>query len=160
MHRRIQVAHPSGPAVNIGEAAKASNVSAKMIRYYERVGLIPRASRAASGYRVYTEDDVHLLRFLRRARDLRFSVDEMRGLLSLWRDRDRASADVKQAALSHIAELEETVAGIREVIATLRNLANECDGDDRPDCPIIDRLASGDPTKKARRRLGRKAFGL
>lgn len=133
--------------MKIGEAAKASSVSTKMIRYYESVGLIAAASRADTGYRIYSEDDVHVLRFLRRARDLGFAVAEMHELLALWRDSGRASADVKRAALSHIAKLEATVAGLGEMIVTLRQLADACDGDERPECPIIDDLASSHASK-------------
>ncbi|MCX8254959.1 MAG: Cu(I)-responsive transcriptional regulator [Beijerinckiaceae bacterium] len=145
--------------MNIGEAAKASSVSTKMIRYYERVGLIDAASRADSGYRIYCEDDVHVLRFLRRARDLGFSVAKMHELRALWQDCDRASADVKSAALAHIAKLEATVAAIGEMIVTLRKLADACEGDERPDCPIINDLAASRPAKEHVRRGRSQPFG-
>jgi MerR family copper efflux transcriptional regulator len=124
--------------MNIGEASKASGVSSKMIRYYEQIGLITPAHRTQSSYRTYTENDIHTLRFIRRARDLGFSVEQMKTLLALWRDRSRASADVKALALDHIAELERKAAAIAAMTSTLKHLANHCHGDDRPDCPIIE----------------------
>ena len=130
--------------MNIGEAARVTGVSAKMIRYYEGIGLIPKVGRTEAGYRVYSEQDTHLLRFVRRARDLGFSVEQIGELLALWRDRDRASVDVKQLALEHIRDLEERVARMMEMVATLRHLAEHCHGDQRPDCPIIDELAESD----------------
>lgn len=126
--------------MNIGDAARASGVSAKMIRYYEETGLIPAVARTAAGYRVYSDADVHMLRFVRRARDLGFSVEGIRELLGLWRDRDRQSADVKRLALAHIAELREKSRKLEEMAATLETLAACCQGDDRPDCPILSEL--------------------
>ena len=137
--------------MNIGQAATASGVSAKMIRYYESVGLTRPVVRTESGYRVYSDDDVHTLRFIRRSRDLGFSVEQIAGLLALWQDRDRSSADVKRIALGHVAELERKVAGLKQMIATLRHLSACCHGDDRPDCPILDDLALEPPAKPARR---------
>ncbi|AZO79392.1 MULTISPECIES: Cu(I)-responsive transcriptional regulator [unclassified Bosea (in: a-proteobacteria)] len=128
--------------MNIGQAAEASGVSAKMIRYYEQIGLIEPPARSQSGYRVYTEPNVHTLRFVRRARSLGFSVDETGALLALWRDRSRASADVKQLALKHVAELEEKAAALQAMAATLRHLASNCHGDQRPDCPILDKIGA------------------
>ncbi|MBX4970733.1 Cu(I)-responsive transcriptional regulator [Rhizobium binae] len=128
--------------MNIGEAAKASGVSAKMIRYYEQIGLITPAHRTQSSYRTYTDNDVHTLRFVRGARDLGFSVEQMRTLLALWRDRTRASAGVKAIALEHVAELERKAAAIIAMTKTLKHLASHCHGDDRPDCPIIDEIAN------------------
>lgn len=128
--------------MNIGEAASASGVSAKMIRYYETIGLIAAPDRSAAGYRRYGNADVHTLRFIRRARDLGFSVDEMRSLLALWRDRSRASADVKALALAHVGELEKRIAELRGMADTLSHLARHCHGDDRPDCPILADLAA------------------
>lgn len=128
--------------MNIGEAAKASGVSAKMIRYYEQTGLIPQADRTASGYRDYSDKDVHVLRFVRRARDLGFSVAEIDGLLQLWRDRNRQSADVKRIALDHIADLRRKIAEMEQMAATLETLASCCSGDGRPDCPILADLES------------------
>lgn len=127
--------------MNIGEAAKASGVSAKMIRYYEQIGLITPAHRTEASYRTYGETDIHTLRFIRRARDLGFSVEQMRSLLALWRDHSRASADVKALALAHIAELERKQAAIAAMTATLKHLASHCHGDDRPDCPILEGFA-------------------
>ena len=129
--------------MNIGEAAKASGVSAKMIRHYEDSGLIPKTKRTMSGYRVYGETDVHLLRFIRRARDLGFSLAEIRTLVGLWGNRRRASADVKRLATKHVAELDAKIAEMQAMRRTLVNLAEHCHGDDRPDCPILDDLASG-----------------
>lgn len=123
--------------MNIGQASDASGISAKMIRYYESIGLIGPASRSDSGYRRYSDDDLHTLRFIRRARNLGFSVEQMHELLALWRDRSRASADVKRIALEHVAELERKAAELREMADTLKHLAHHCHGDDRPDCPII-----------------------
>lgn len=129
--------------MNIGQAAKASGISAKMIRYYESVGLVAQAGRAANGYRDYDAADVQRLRFIRRARDLGFSLDRIGGLLALWSDQGRHSADVKALALAHIAELEGRAAELNAMIGTLRKLARACDGDQRPDCPIIDELQAG-----------------
>lgn len=128
--------------MNIGEAAAASGVSAKMIRYYEEVGLIAPAGRSAAGYRRYAGADVQTLQFLRRARSLGFSVAQMRELLALWRDENRASGDVKRLALAHAAQLEEKAQAIAEMSRALRHLAERCGGDNRPDCPIIDGLAT------------------
>lgn len=127
--------------MNIGEAAKASGVSAKMIRYYEQIGLITPAHRTEASYRTYGETDIHTLRFIRRARDLGFSVEQMRSLLALWRDHSRASADVKALALAHIAELERKQAAIAAMTATLKHLVSHCHGDNRPDCPILEGFA-------------------
>lgn len=129
--------------MNIGQAATASGISAKMIRYYESVGLIPTAKRADSGYRVYSNDDVHTLQFIHRARSLGFSVDRMRDLLSLWQDRSRASADVKAVAMAHAAELDEKILALQTMRDTLTHLAEHCHGDARPDCPILEDLAEG-----------------
>lgn len=127
--------------MNIGEAAAASGVSAKMLRYYERVGLIAPAQRSAAGYRRYADHDIQALRFLRRARSLGFSVTQMRELLALWRDQGRASADVKRLALSHAAALEQKARAIAEMSRALRHLADQCEGDHRPHCPILEELA-------------------
>ncbi len=127
--------------MNIGQAAKLSGVSAKMIRYYEQVGLIPQASRSEAGYRTYSLPDVHSLRFIRRSRDLGFSVKQISALLVLWYDRDRASADVKAMALAHVAELQAKIAELQAMAQTLNHLADHCHGNDRPDCPILAELA-------------------
>lgn len=129
--------------MNIGTAAKASGLSAKMIRYYEDIGLIAAPARTTAGYRVYDAADVHRLRFIRRARDLGFSVDRMAELLALWADRNRTSADVKRVALAHVAELEQRMTHLAEMAATLRHLAHTCHGDARPECPIIETLSGG-----------------
>ena len=129
--------------MNIGEAAKASGVSAKMIRYYESIGLIPSAGRTASGYRVHTMTDVQLLRFIRRARDLGFPVERIEELLALWQDRSRQSADVKRIALEQIAGLETRIREMQAMMDTLRQLADACCGDHRPDCPILADLLEG-----------------
>ena len=126
--------------LNIGQAAAASGVSAKMIRHYEEIGLVPGAKRTASGYRVYKEADVHMLRFVRRARDLGFSMDEIRGLLELWRNRRRASGDVKRLVQKHVAGLEARIAELEAMRRTLADLATHCHGDARPECPILDDL--------------------
>lgn len=128
--------------MNIGQAAEASGVSAKMIRYYEATGLIPKTVRTEAGYRVYSDNDVHTLRFIRRARDLGFSVEQIADLVSLWRDRQRASKDVKRVAMEHVGVLERKIAELQQMAATLRHLAQHCHGDSRPDCPIIESLAS------------------
>ncbi|WP_025662535.1 Cu(I)-responsive transcriptional regulator [Rhizobium sp. IBUN] len=128
--------------MNIGQAAKASGVSAKMIRYYEQIKLITPAHRTESSYRTYADNDIHTLRFIRRARDLGFSVEQMKTLLALWRDRSRASADVKSIAMEHIAELERKAAAIHAMTETLKHLSNHCHGDERPDCPIIEEFAN------------------
>ena len=128
--------------MNIGETARASGVSAKMIRHYEGIGLIRTSIRTRSGYRQYHERDVHLLRFIRRARDLGFSLEQIRQLLSLWDDPGRASADVKHLAEAHIADLDARIAALSEMRATLVALAQACHGDHRPDCPILQGLAA------------------
>lgn len=127
--------------MKIGEAAEASGVSAKMIRHYEAHGLTPKAGRTQSGYRMYDAGDVHVLRFIRRARDLGFTVNEIRTLLGLWNNRRRASGDVKRLATKHIADLDAKIAGLQAMRRTLTTLAHNCHGDERPDCPILDDLA-------------------
>jgi MerR family copper efflux transcriptional regulator len=126
--------------MNIGEAAALSGVSAKMVRHYESLGLLPKVSRSDSGYRQYGEREVHTLRFIRRARDLGFSMAEIAELLKLWQNRRRASSDVKRIALSHVADLDRRMAEMAAMKQSLARLAACCHGDDRPDCPILDEL--------------------
>ena len=126
--------------MNIGEAARASGVSAKMIRYYEETGLIPPAGRTGSGYRTYGPKEVQVLRFVRRARDLGFPMEKVADLLALWRDRGRASADVKRLAEDQIEALETRIREMVEMKAVLEHLAHSCAGNERPDCPILDDL--------------------
>src|ERR1700710_1346316 len=127
--------------MNIGEAARASGVTAKMIRYYESVGLLEPVARTTAGYRVYGVQEVHALRFVRQARRLGFLVDDIRKLLALWQDRKRASADVKAIALQHVTELDLRIAEMTEMRNPLAHLAQHCHGDERPDCPILESLA-------------------
>ena len=135
--------------MNIGQVASFSGVSAKMIRYYEKTGLIPEAQRSAAGYRRYTRQDADTLRFIRRSRDLGFTVEQISELLLLWQDRQRSSADVKTVALSHVAVLEAKVAELQAMADTLRALARSCQGNERPDCPIIKDLAEAGGTRHA-----------
>lgn len=127
--------------MNIGEASRASRVSAKMIRHYESLGLLPKVPRTESGYRQYDDATVHTLRFIRRARDLGFSLPEIATLLGLWRNRRRASADVKRIALTHVSDLQRRIDEMQSMQRTLKHLAHCCAGDARPDCPILDDLA-------------------
>lgn len=129
--------------MNIGEAAARSGVPAKTIRYYEDIALIVSADRAANGYRAYSQEDVHTLRFIAGARSLGFTVAQCRDLLALYRDRERSSADVKAIAATHVAEIDEKIEGLRAMRAALSTLMRKCHGDDRPACPIIEELASG-----------------
>ncbi|MFN3297048.1 Cu(I)-responsive transcriptional regulator [Caldimonas sp.] len=128
--------------MNIGQAAQASGVSAKMIRHYENLGLLPRIARTASGYRQYDDAAVHTLRFIRRSRDLGFGIEEIRTLLQLWRNRRRASSEVKRIALAHAADLQQRIEAMQAMKRTLEQLAAHCHGDDRPQCPILDDLAA------------------
>ena len=128
--------------MNIGQAAEASGVTAKMIRYYESIGLILEANRTDSGYRQYTAQDVQTLRFIKRSRDLGFSIDRIKMLLGLWGDRRRKSADVKKLARQYIAELDQDIEKLQSIRNELQHLANSCHGDHRPDCPILDELAT------------------
>jgi len=127
--------------VNIGQAAAHSGVSAKMVRHYESRGLLPAVARTDAGYRQYGDKEVHTLRFIRRARDLGFSMAEIAQLLKLWQNRRRASADVKRIALAHVADLERRMTEMEAMKRTLERLAACCHGDHRPDCPILDELA-------------------
>ena len=126
---------------NIGEAASRSGVSAKMVRHYESLGLLPAVARSESGYRRYGDKEVHTLRFVRRARDLGFSMAEIAELLKLWQNRRRASADVKRIALRQVADLDRRMAAMAAMRQTLNHLADCCQGDHRPDCPILESLA-------------------
>ncbi|WP_439817294.1 Cu(I)-responsive transcriptional regulator [Zavarzinia sp. CC-PAN008] len=128
--------------MNIGTAARQSGLSPKMIRYYERVGLLPHADRSDGNYRTYSASDVHMLRFVKRARALGFSLAQTGALLKLWQDQGRSSADVKRLALEHVAELEQRMAELAQMAETLRDLARACHGDRRPDCPILGDLAA------------------
>ncbi|HEY4541797.1 MAG TPA: Cu(I)-responsive transcriptional regulator [Noviherbaspirillum sp.] len=127
--------------MNIGQAAQASGVSAKMIRYYESIALIPPGRRSDAGYRIYGDNDVHTLRFIKRARTLGFSLEQIRELVSLWHDPQRASADVKRIAEEHVRELEQRIREMTEMRDTLVHLAHACCGDHRPECPILEGLA-------------------
>jgi MerR family copper efflux transcriptional regulator len=127
--------------MNIGQAAQASGVSAKMVRYYESIGLVAKAGRTGAGYRQYSENEVQTLRFIKRARDLGFSLDRVKTLLGLWEDRDRKSADVQKLARQYIAELDQDIEKLQSIRSQLQHLANCCQGDERPGCPILDDLA-------------------
>jgi MerR family transcriptional regulator, copper efflux regulator len=127
--------------LNIGDAAEQSGVSAKMIRHYESLGLLRRARRTDAGYRIYDQDDVHTLRFIRRARDLGFPIKDVQRLLALWQNRRRASGDVRRIAQQHIEELDGKIADLQGMRRTLEHLVKHCHGDRRPDCPILDDLA-------------------
>jgi len=128
--------------MNIGQAAEASGVTAKMIRYYESVGLMPAAERSPAGYRQYGEVDVQTLRFIRRARDLGFSLERIRMLVGLWKDKGRKSQDVNRLARQYIGELDQDIAKLQSIRDQLQVLADCCHGDDRPDCPILEELSS------------------
>ena len=131
----------TGP-LNIGQAAARSGVSAKMVRHYESLGLLPAVHRSDAGYRQYGEKEVHTLRFIRRARTLGFSMAEIAELLKLWQNKRRASADVKRIALAHVADLERRIAEMEAMKQTLGHLAHCCQGNSRPDCPILTELAA------------------
>ncbi len=128
--------------MNISEVADKSGIAAKTIRYYESIGLGPAPRRAENGYREYSPDDLEILRFIHRARDLGFSIRDVGDLLDLWQDRNRASAEVKALTERHIAGVEQRIAHLQSMRQTLRDLAEKCHGDDRPDCPIIDGLSA------------------
>lgn len=131
-----------GWPVPIGTAAQRAGVSARMLRHYEALGLLPPVARTGSGYRQYTETDVHALRFIRRARDLGFSMAEITALLGLWQDKARASSQVRSIAQAHIDDLNTRIAAMQDMQRTLQKLVQCCHGDDRPDCPILDSLAA------------------
>ena len=136
-------ASSSAAPFNIGQASARSGVSAKMIRHYESLGLLPKVARTDSGYRQYSESEVHTLRFVRRARDLGFSMAEIAELLKLWQNRRRASADVKRIAMAHVDDLQRRISEMEAMKRTLENLASCCHGDHRPDCPILEGLVDG-----------------
>jgi Cu(I)-responsive transcriptional regulator len=139
--------------MNIGQASKASGVTAKMIRYYDEIDLVRPASRTGSNYREYDDRQINELRFIKRARNLGFSMEEITQLLSLWRDRARPSRDVKAIADRHVADLDARIAEMQAMADTLRHLSHCCAGDDRPDCPILADLTEGaEPSEPARRR--------
>lgn len=148
--------------MNIGEASKATGISVKMLRYYEEIGLVRAALRAYSGYRVYSDKNIAMLRFVRRARDLGFQVKQIASLLDLWQDGSRASADVKALALDHVRELEQRRRELDEMIGTLQHLAHHCHGDSRPDCPILTGLSTEEEAtpKPARKKASRRNFGV
>jgi MerR family transcriptional regulator, copper efflux regulator len=129
-------------AMNIGQAAKASGVSAKMIRHYEEIGLVRAPARTASNYRKYSDKEVHVLRFIKRARTLGFSMPDIRELVNLWLSEGRSSAAVKKIAHRHIAELNRKISETQSLVCALEHLARHCHGDERPECPILDDLAS------------------
>ena len=129
--------------MNIGQAAESAGVNAKMIRYYESIGLISEANRTDSGYRQYIEKDIQTLRFIKRSRDLGFSIERIKTLLSLWEDRGRKSGDVKKLARQYIAELDQDIQKLQSIRDQLQHLSDCCQGNNRPDCPIIEDLAAG-----------------
>ena len=134
-----------GERMNIGEAAKTTGVPAKMIRYYESIGLLPLPSRTVGGYRSYDEEALHRLRFVRRARDFGFSMKQIKALLRLWSDRRMPSREVKQIAIGHVAELNMKIEQLTQLRDVLADLAKRCSGDDRPHCPILHDLESAEP---------------
>ena len=139
--RAAPAAHSSAP-VAIGTAAERAGVSPRMVRHYESLGLLAPVARTDSGYRQYSDADVHTLRFIRRARDLGFSMEEISTLLGLWQDKRRASAHVKKIAQAHIDDLGQRIAAMQAMQRTLQSLVGCCQGNDRPDCPILDDLAA------------------
>ena len=147
--------------MNIGQAAAEGGVSAKMIRHYETIGLLTPAKRTASGYRTYSERDVHTLRFIKQARNLGFSIELIKDLLGLWQNQRRTSRRVKELAQNHLREMNERILELQEIKSALENLVRHCHGDDRPDCPILERLAteqkSGTFIAANRHALGRKS---
>jgi MerR family transcriptional regulator, copper efflux regulator len=142
---------------NIGEAARRSDVSAKMVRHYESLGLLPRVNRTGSGYRQYTGKEVHTLRFIKRSRDLGFSMAEITDLLKLWQNRRRSSLDVRRIAIKHVDDLNQRMAEMEAMKRTLGHLIDCCQGDHRPDCPILDELGKA-PEPAARPRAARSKF--
>lgn len=143
--------------MKIGEVAAASGVSTKMIRYYESIGLISSVDRTKSGYRTYSDSAVHTLRFIRRARDLGFGMRDIAQLLALWQDRERKSLEVRRLASQHVAELNAKIRALQSMAQTLSHLVDCCQGDDRPDCPILADL--GNPPAGVRRRSSKLRKG-
>lgn len=127
--------------MNIGAAAKASGVNAKLIRHYESIGIIPKAARSESGYRTYSETDVHVLTFVRRARMLGFSIKEIKKLVGLWKNKSRASSEVKSLSMQHIEQMETKIFELQAMVKTLKHLSKNCHGDSRPECPILNNLS-------------------
>jgi MerR family copper efflux transcriptional regulator len=147
--------------MNIGQAAQASGISAKLIRYYESIGLVPKATRTESGYRVYSEFDVHLLQFIKRARTLGFSIERIQLLVSLWRNKRRSSREVKRIALDHVAELKAKIAEMQAMSETRQELADACHGDHRPERPILHDLERpSDAVERTAHTARRRAVGL
>jgi MerR family copper efflux transcriptional regulator len=142
----LSAAPPAQAAVAIGTAAKLSGVSAKMVRHYESLGLLPKVSRTEAGYRQYGQADIHTLRFIKRSRDLGFSMAEIAELVTLWQNRRRASANVKRVAQKHVDDLSTRIEAMQAMQRSLLQLLNHCHGDDRPDCPILDDLAQQAPS--------------
>ncbi len=145
--------------MNIGQAAELSGVSPKMVRHYESLGLLAPVARSDAGYRQYTTAEVHHLRFIRRARDLGFSMAEIGDLLKLWQNRSRASADVKRIAQAHVADLDRRIAEMSDMRHSLEVLVHGCHGNDRPDCPILDELADSGPSAATRPGGARRVVG-
>ena len=143
--------------MNISAASQVSGVSAKMIRHYEALGLVPGVRRSDAGYRQYDDATVHMLRFIRRARDLGFDTKEIGALLQLWRNKRRSSAEVKRIASKHVAALDKRIAALQAMQRTLSHLANHCHGDERPECPILDDLAGSDAKSASNGRSDRDA---
>lgn len=129
--------------MNIGTASRESGVSVKMMRHYESIGLLPKAARTEGNYRLYGPNDVHILRFIRRARSLGFSMDEIRELLGLWQSKTRSSVAVKKIARRHVDELKAKITELEAMVSTLEHLMHHCHGDHRPECPILDDLSRG-----------------
>jgi Cu(I)-responsive transcriptional regulator len=141
--------------MNIGRASQQAGIAAKMIRYYESIGLLPEADRRKSGYRDYSDEDVSRLKFLRRARSLGFSVPQIKELMRLWSDRSRSNAEVRELPLNHAAELEQKARQLQEMIETLRRLSRACQRGDRPQCPIIEELGGGRPMVNGKRKTSK-----
>ena len=137
----------SGQHINIGEAARRSDVSAKMVRHYESLGLLPTINRTDSGYRQYTDKEVHTLRFIKRSRSLGFSMLEIAELLKLWQNQGRSSSDVRKIAVKHVEDLNQRIDEMQKMKRTLEHLVHSCHGNHRPDCPILDELENGQRTK-------------